>query len=263
MSPQSKRLSAIPASGKAPWIAEAIRSQIGSGRLKPGDALPPEAALMAKYDVSQPTMRSALRILESEGLVRVHRGAKGGPRVQELDVDVLAQRAGLYLQVQGAGLADLLEALVLMQPGAVGLAAERRTAKQLTQLRRCVARAEACTTMGDFGEVAADFVVLLLEASGNKSIKLFALVIRSLIHQELHRRLDPLEPDDSIQWNAARFGELVDLIELQESEAAAAVWRAHMLATITPELKPPPRKRPASKTPAQNLRTPARQRVPR
>jgi DNA-binding GntR family transcriptional regulator len=97
--------------------------------------------------------------------------------------------------------------------------------------------------MSDFGEVAADFVVLLLEASGNKSIKLFALVIRSLIHQELHRHLDYLEADESIQWNARRFGELVDLIEAGEAEAAAALWRAHLLTTITADLKRPSRRR--------------------
>jgi DNA-binding FadR family transcriptional regulator len=227
--PAAKEHATIPNSGKAVWIAESIRSKIATGKLKPGDALPPEPVLMASYDVSPPTMRAALRILESEGLVRIHRGAKGGPRVQELDVDVLAKRAGFYLQVEGAGLPDLLEALLLLQPGAVGLA----------ELRRCVSRAEACTTMQEFAEVAADFVVLLLEASGNKSVKLFALVINSLIHQELHRWLDGGGSADQIGFNARRFREVVDLIESGDGDAAAALWHAHMLSTITPDLKPP------------------------
>ncbi len=237
MSPATEEQPVIPTSGKAAWIAEAIRLQIAGGQLKPGDALPPEAALMANYDVSPPTMRAALRILESEGLVRVHRGAKGGPRVQELDVDVLAKRAGFYLQVEGADLPDLLEALLLLQPGAVALAADRCTPKQLAQLRRCAVRAEACTTMGEFGEVAADFVVLLLEASGNKSVKLFALVIDSLIHQEFHRLLDGWGPDDQILFHARRFREVVDLLEAGEGDAAAALWHAHMLTTIRPHLE--------------------------
>jgi DNA-binding FadR family transcriptional regulator len=239
VSAATEQPAAIPNSGKAAWIAEAIRSQIAGGDLKPGDALPPEPVLMAQYEVSPPTMRAALRILESEGLVRVHRGAKGGARVQELDVDVLAKRAGLYLQVEGAGLADLLEALLLLQPGAVDLAADRRTAEQLAQLRECVSRAAACTTSDEFAEVAADFVVLLLEASGNKSIKLFALVIDSLIHQELHRLLDGWVADDQVLFHARRFDEVVDLIEAGEGPAAAALWHAHMLTTIKPELKPP------------------------
>jgi GntR family transcriptional regulator, transcriptional repressor for pyruvate dehydrogenase complex len=253
MSPTAAKKSKIPASGKAQWIAEAIRADIASGKLKPGDILPTESILMAAYDVSPPTMRAALRILQSDGLVRIQRGARGGPRIQELDVDVLAKQAGLYLQVGGADLADLLEALVVMQPDAVGLAAERRTKQQLRELRRCVTRAKASGTMSDFSEVAADFVVLLLEASGNKSIKLFALVTRSLIHHELHRHLDYLEPNESIQWNAMRFGELVDLIEAGEAAAAAALWRAHMLTTITPDLKRPARRRSTNRPTAKPI----------
>jgi DNA-binding FadR family transcriptional regulator len=246
--PKIQKKSAIPASGKAQWIAERIRTQIVSGKLKAGDALAPEGTLTAAYDVSPPTMRIALRILESEGLVQIKRGAGGGARIRDLDVDVLAKRAALYLQIEGADLSDLLEALVLMQPGAVGLAAGRRTREQLRQLRRCVVRAETAETMSDFSEVAADFVVLLLEASGNKSIKLFALVIRSVIHQELHRRLDYLEAGESMRWNAKRFGELVDLIEAGQAEAAAALWRAHMLTTITPDLRRSTQRRSPSRT---------------
>jgi len=248
MTPRKTKSSSIPSSGKAQWIAEGIRTQIASGKLKPGDALPSEAVLMASYDVSPPTMRAALRILQSEGLVQIKRGAGGGPRIQDLDVDVLAKRAALYLQIEGADLPDLLEALLLLQPGAVGLAAGRRTAQQLRELRRCVARAEAAETMSDFSEITADFVVLLLEASGNKSIKLFALVTRSVIHQELHRRLDYLEPGASMQWNARRYRELVNLIEVGEADAAAALWRAHMLTTITPDLRRPSRRRPVSRS---------------
>ncbi len=257
MAPTTAKKSKIPASGKAQWIAEAIRAEIASGKLKPGDVLPPESILMGEYDVSPPTMRAALRILQSDGLVRIQRGARGGARIQELDVDVLARQAGLYLQLAGADLADLLEALVVMQPDAVGLAAGRRTKQQLRELRRCVARAEVAETMSDFSEVAADFVVLLLQAAGNQSIKLFALVIRSLIHQELHRRLDYLEPNEGIHWNARRFGELVDLIEAGEAEAATALWRAHLLTTITPDLKRPVRRNTTNPRPAtRNARTP-------
>jgi DNA-binding FadR family transcriptional regulator len=244
----------IPPRGKAAWIAAAIRDDVATGALKSGDSLPPESVLMQEYDVSQPTMRAALRILEAEGIVRIQWGPGGGPRIQDLDVDVLAQKAGLYLQIEGADLGDLLEALMILQPGAVSLAAERCTEFQLERLRECVSRAHECTTMAEFGEVAADFVVLLLEASGNQSIRLFALVIRSLVHQELHRHLDPKADDpEQVEWNARRFGEVVDLIEAGEAEAAGALWRAHMLSTVRPDIlrqtrdrEPPARDRRAS-----------------
>ena len=97
--------------GKAADIADTIRSQIATGMLKADDALPPEASLIATFGVSPPTMRAAMRILESEGLIRIQRGVHGGPRVLPLDVGVLARQAALYLQVEGADLPELLEAL--------------------------------------------------------------------------------------------------------------------------------------------------------
>jgi DNA-binding FadR family transcriptional regulator len=124
---------------------------------------------------------------------------------------------------------DLLEALRLLEPGAVALAAERRTAAQLAKLWSCVERTAACETMTEFSEVGADFVVLLLEASGNKSLKLFGLVIDSLIREELYRELERTSDTRTLQWHAERFAEVVQLIELREAEAAAALWRAHML----------------------------------
>jgi DNA-binding FadR family transcriptional regulator len=192
---------------------------------------------MAHYKVSTPTMRAALRILESEGLLKIHRGAQGGPRVQELDVNVLARRAKLYLQLEGADFADLYEALSLLEPGAVARAAERRTPAQLAELWRCVERVAVCETVIGFSEVGADFVVLLLEASGNKSLKLFGLIIDSLVRQEFLREIEieaatgAFEWHEAMEWHAERFAEVVQLIELGQGEAAAALWRAHMLVS--------------------------------
>jgi len=41
------------------------------GELAEGDALPSEAALMAEFAVSRPTLREAFRVLESESLSRL------------------------------------------------------------------------------------------------------------------------------------------------------------------------------------------------
>ncbi|MCQ4084520.1 GntR family transcriptional regulator [Streptomyces sp. RB6PN25] len=50
-------------------IADALREQIRTGRLSPGDRLPTEAALVKRYKVSLPTVRQALGVLQAEGLV--------------------------------------------------------------------------------------------------------------------------------------------------------------------------------------------------
>jgi DNA-binding FadR family transcriptional regulator len=221
----------VRSSGKAADIADTIRTQIASGMLRADDALPPEASLLATFGVSPPTMRAAMRILESEGLIRIQRGVHGGPRVLPLDVGVLARQAALYLQVEGADLTELLEALKILEPGAVALAAGRRTEDQLAELYNCADRAAESATMSEFSDASADFVLLLLQASGNAAIKLFGTVIAHLVRTELHRELDDKPVTDANRWNAQRFHEVAGLIELGEGEAAAALWKSHILST--------------------------------
>lgn len=54
-------------------IADDLRAQISTGRIKAGERLPSEAQLAARYTVSTPTLRNALALLQAEGLVeKVH-----------------------------------------------------------------------------------------------------------------------------------------------------------------------------------------------
>src|SRR3546814_12149929 len=57
--------------------------------------------LIAEFEVSRPTIREAVRILESEGLVTVARGARGGARVSSPNYEMVARAAGITLQSQG------------------------------------------------------------------------------------------------------------------------------------------------------------------
>ena len=65
----------------ASLVAASLRRRIVLGDLGEGDALPNETELMRFYEVSRPTLREALRILETESLISVKRGARGGARV--------------------------------------------------------------------------------------------------------------------------------------------------------------------------------------
>ena len=55
-------------------IAADLRVQINGGGLAPGDALPSEAAIVEDYGVARGTVRAALAVLESEGLIEARHG---------------------------------------------------------------------------------------------------------------------------------------------------------------------------------------------
>jgi DNA-binding FadR family transcriptional regulator len=220
-------------------LAERLRGEIANGRYRPGEMLPPEAALMRVYGVGRPSVREAMRILESDGLVKVVRGATGGAVVLELDVVGLALRAGLYLQLRGADLADLRAARGLIDPGAVALAAERADPEDVEVLRGCVERVRRCRRGSEFGEIAADFVEALLAASGNQTMCLFGLVIDRLLRQEFHRFTDDATGwVDGVQaeWFAGEWEAVVGKIAAGDGQGAVAAWMAHREKTIPPSL---------------------------
>ncbi|WP_245985132.1 winged helix-turn-helix domain-containing protein [Streptomyces tateyamensis] len=57
-------------------IAEALRERIRSGELKPGDALPTQAVLMAEYGASSLSVQKAMALLKQDGYA-ISRPGKG------------------------------------------------------------------------------------------------------------------------------------------------------------------------------------------
>jgi DNA-binding FadR family transcriptional regulator len=94
----------------AELVSDRLRRQIIRGELSTGDALPSETALMARLGVSRPTLREAFRVLESEGLITIRRGAHGGARVQSPNGEIAGRYAGLLLEFRRTTLADVYNA---------------------------------------------------------------------------------------------------------------------------------------------------------
>jgi GntR family transcriptional regulator len=86
-------------------IAE-IEQAIADGRLAPGDRLPAERALAEEHGVSRMTVRQALQLLESRGLLRRAIGRNGGSFVARPKVERdLGTFSGLSEQLARQGVA--------------------------------------------------------------------------------------------------------------------------------------------------------------
>jgi DNA-binding FadR family transcriptional regulator len=211
-------------------VAEQIRSLIASGQVKPGDMLPSERLLLHAYDVARPTMRGALRILESDGLISVERGVRGGARVLEPDLIPLARRFGLHLQMRGANMRELFETQTALLPTAVSLAATSCTDLEIQQLRLAVERCVSAKTLETFVPAVADFGTAVLKASHNRVLALYGELSTALIGEALYDfassagfTFENLKVH--IRGTTKLFSTLVDLIQAGESDRAEELWR--------------------------------------
>lgn len=99
-------------------IAETVASELRS-RILAGDddyRLPTQDQLVKDFGVSYPSIREAIRILETEGLVTVRRGNVGGAEVHRPNESSAAYHLGLALQGAQVTLADLAASLQMLEP---------------------------------------------------------------------------------------------------------------------------------------------------
>jgi len=104
-------------------VARDIVDDIVVDRLREGDNLPPETAMLQQYGVSRETLREALRLLEVQGLISIRRGPGGGPIVGAVDPANLGRVSTLYYHLAGATYGELFEAWIICEPIIAELAA--------------------------------------------------------------------------------------------------------------------------------------------
>ncbi|KKC24568.1 FadR/GntR family transcriptional regulator [Sphingomonas sp. SRS2] len=220
----------------AEMVAAQIRNAIVRGELADGDVLSNEANLIAQFAVSRPTLREAIRILESEGLVEVSRGARGGARVSLPNAELVARSVGMTLQSRGSTLEDVYQARVIIEPPSARLAAETRSTAAAAVLRQHVEK--EFDVMHDRAQIAgavSEFHRLLVEQSGNHTLSLLAASLQSITerHLRLVHRQQQREEDPAVQLRRTRRGfrshlKLVDLIAAGDGNGAHEHWEAHM-----------------------------------
>src|SRR3712207_5742397 len=112
-----------------------IRGKISSRTLRPGDRLPPESDLARSLGVSRPTVREALKALESQNVLRSSTGPTGGPLVEAIDGSgvavYLTDALSLLLDEDELTLEQVWQAGQITDVPAAELAALRRTEQDM------------------------------------------------------------------------------------------------------------------------------------
>ena len=212
-------------------VAAGLRRRIVLGDLPEGAALPNETELMTQYEVSRPTLREALRILETESLISVKRGAGGGARVAHPDPSVAARHAATVLRIQGTTLADVFTARSIIEPASIDLlvARARQDPAVIEPLRRL--HAESTATRHDaqrYAMLAARFHEQVIELVGNKTLTLIGLVLLGIVESHNQATFAALDREQEIVAHAQEdHATLIGMIERGDADASS-FWRQHM-----------------------------------
>ncbi len=151
-----------------------------SGSIREGDFLPKELELSAKFGISRPAVREALKVLAAKGLVTSRRRA--GTRVMPrrewnlLDPDVLAWHAPL--EDNWDFLIDLVKLRQLLEPAAAALAASCGDARRVGRIGEALELMRHSTNNSEkFFAADAQFHVAVFAACGNSVIEWLSAII--------------------------------------------------------------------------------------
>jgi DNA-binding FadR family transcriptional regulator len=213
-------------------VAGELRRRIAYGGYEIGDALPAEHQLMESFGVSRPTCREALRILQSEGLISIQRGNRGGARVTMPDAAQVASYASVFLQLRGATITEVFNTRAVIEPAAVALLAQCSSPPVLSMLAQNVAaQLYLLDDRPAFYRKGREFRAMLLDHCGSESLRLMGLMIGEIADQQLSMLSECLPTDDSVEDHRYAVGlkqALIEALAARESTRAADLWRQYL-----------------------------------
>jgi DNA-binding FadR family transcriptional regulator len=211
-------------------VASELRQKILRGEIPEGESLSPESVLTEEYNVSRPSLREALRLLESQGLVAIRRGSHRGPIAARPDTEQIANTFTMHLQLHRATLADIYRFRMIFEPVAARMAAAAATEGELALLRSVLDEEKNAVSSGeDFASIAWRFHTEIVRLSGNITMTLVAETLEKISARHASAMLLGWQDQHEQRNRAYRaHRRLVGLIARREGEQAEQFWAKHM-----------------------------------
>lgn len=228
-------------------VVSQIEKAILDGTYKVGDHLPSERELVEQFKVGRSTVREALRILESMGLVRTTQGSRKGVEVAGLVTHSLTRILHSAVALEAIPLVDLIE--YRMITGAAGnfLAAERRTDNHLDSMERAIRQMRECVDDSHaFARADVAFHTAILDATGNVLLQMISSVVESSMVELIADRVADSEDGPLREYFIEQHELLLEAIRKRRGDQAARIARTSLYEAYGPALDAPDRERIAA-----------------
>lgn len=231
-------------------ITEQIERLIVDGDLTPGDALPSERDLASQLGVSRPSLREALLMLESRGLVQAKRG--GGFGVTDVTGPTITDPLVHLLQRHPSTVDDVLELRHGLECVAAYFAALRATdadAKRLRDMSASMKRRRATRDPLEDADLDVDFHMAIAEASHNVALVHVMRGIFNLMRSNMMRSREVLyRQPENVALLDEQHAQIVKAVVARDADAARAAANLHLsfIQASLREIAAPVRKRPAA-----------------
>lgn len=213
-------------------VIEVIEDRILSGTLKVGDALPPERELAANLEVSRAGVREAVRVLESQGVLRSQpgAGAAAGTFVAALPREALSRFLRLHVALSNFTIEDVTEARIVLEKASASLAASRLDDAARARISDALVAGDAA--IGDrqaFNEADTRFHLAIADASGSSLSAALTGAIREAVRVPLLHAIERnSEWGDQSALLQREHHAIFQAISAGDADRAAEATEAHI-----------------------------------
>ncbi len=205
-------------------VAGQIHRLIAEGRLNPGDKLPPERELAEVFGVSRTSVRDAIRVLETQGLVEPRHGE--GTVVRQIPIDAIVTPLADAVTASKDLPATLFDMRKMLEPPVARAAAFRATDEDVAALEQILAQQAERVRAGAIAiEEDNAFHYRIAAAAKNQIVLRIMDVIMDLLRESRARWLQrPGRAEKSVEGHRG----ILDAIRRRDPDSAAERMRAHI-----------------------------------
>lgn len=209
-------------------VFDRLRRMILDGELAPGDPVPSERALMARFGVGRPAVREALQTMHTMGLITVTHGERS--RVNELSPELAFQQVDAVAQFLMAAAPEnldyLKDARKMFEVGTVKIAAARRSDADLLRLGELLeAQRDELGHAEAFVQADMAFHRKIVSIAGNPLITAVADAMLKWLFQ-YHTSLLHWSGNEHITLD--EHARIIAAIESGDPEAAGEIMTVHL-----------------------------------
>jgi DNA-binding FadR family transcriptional regulator len=229
LSPATPRFAGGPIAKQKTYelVADRLVELITARSLEAGDQLPTERELTETFGVGRSSIREALRMLESQGVIRP--GSGGAFAVAEASNPLESSLQLVFALDDRTGIHHLFELRRILDCEAAALAAERRSRGDLAEMASAIDEMDAALTAAGRDEafVQADirFHLAIAEATGNRLIVYSMQAAREIVRRALLALVHvPRSPESAVLEHRAVY----EAIETANPDWARTAMRDHL-----------------------------------
>lgn len=223
MTLSTRKLSPIQQNDRIEQIIRSLHEYIIDGNIKPGTDLEPERELASILGVSRFSLREALRVAQTQGLIDIQRGRR--PRVAVPSADAAAKVIGLTLRRTKSTFLQLVAARELLETQIANLAARNISPSDVELMEKTIVEMEQNSTdLALCAKKDFEFHTILVKASGNVVFEIMLSPVAQLLTESRARTLELTGVSRAIEGHKL----ILQHLKQRDGQGAAAAMKKHL-----------------------------------